>query len=57
MAYFISTVLHWYKKKVANFTQSNKKCAYMHMYNFSKEIHIRFIQNSPKKFCIVTVQF
>ena len=37
MANFIGTgtVLHWYKKRVPNFTtQSNKKCAYVHMYNY-----------------------
>ena len=41
MANFIGTVLHWYKKRVPNFTtQSNKKCAYMHMYNFMLYISI-----------------
>ena len=33
MANFIGTVLHWYKKRVPNFTtQSNKKCAYMYSF-------------------------
>ena len=41
MANFIGTVLHWYKNKVPNFTtQWNKKCAYMHMYNFMLYISI-----------------
>ena len=56
MANFIGTVLHWYKKRVPNFTtQSNKKCAYNSIILSKKYIFSSF-KIPKKKFCIVTIQ-
>ena len=61
MANFIGTVLHWYKKRVPNFTtQSNKKCAYMHMYNsiiLSKKYVLSSFKIPKKNFVLLQYSF